>query len=215
MADTGNGADPPTSPKRSRLRRAALDRADRRRRLWPARLHRVAGALDPSRASEGARQTSDGDADRPGHSRRCDQCRADRRPARRGLRHACRRLVSRRPDHAQIVDRNRRQRAAGPPVQGCAGQQSVLSRPARGSGVRKAGRQERRSPQPCPLLEGARQGRRRPAGMARRRDLRSKRRRQRLYRRRHAPYRRRYRCRTRAARGRSGERPEWWTPNTR
>src|SRR6267378_1516662 len=41
--------------------------------------------------------------------------------------------------------------------------------------------------------------------MAWRRDLRSKRRRQRLYRRRHPPYRGRYRCRTRAARGRSGD----------
>jgi hypothetical protein len=58
---------------------------------------------------------------------------------------------------------------------------------------------------PRPVLESTGQGRRRPVGMARRRDLRSKRRHQRLYRRSHAPYRRRYRYRTRPARGRSGD----------
>jgi hypothetical protein len=38
-----------------------------------------------------------------------------------------------RSDHAEILDRDRRQRAARPAVQGRAGQQSLLPRPPRGS----------------------------------------------------------------------------------
>ena len=55
------------------------------------------------------------------------------------VRDACGGLVSRRSDHAEILDRDRRQRAARPPLQGRAGQQSLLSRPARGPRLRKAG----------------------------------------------------------------------------
>ncbi len=48
---------------------------------------------------------------------------------------------------------------------------SVLSRPPRGSRVRKAGRQERRSPPSCAVLESAGAGPGTAAGLARRRDL--------------------------------------------
>ena len=107
---------------------------------------------------KGLADAADGDADRAGHSRRSDQCRPGRRQQGRALRHARRRLVSRRSGDAAILDRNRRQRAAGPSLSRRAGQQSLLSRPARGSRVRKAGRPQRRSPPSCAVLEGAGQG---------------------------------------------------------
>ena len=74
--------------------------------------------------------------------------------------------------------------------------------PPRGSRVRKAGRQQRRSPPSCAVLEGAGPRRGTAAGLARRGDLRPQRRRQPLYRRHHPPYRRRYRRRAKAARRR-------------
>ena len=95
--------------------------------IWCCRL------LDALRAPARARRHADGDADRAGHSRRSHECRAGRRPRRRGLRDARGRLVSGRSDHAEILDRDRRQRAARPALQGRAGQQSLLSRPPRGS----------------------------------------------------------------------------------
>ena len=124
----------------------------------------------------------------------------------RGLRDARRRLVSGRSGHAEIIDRDRRQRAARPSLQGRAGQQSLLSRPPRGSRLRKADRRQRRSPQSCALLEGAGPGRGEAPGLARRGDRRSQRRRQPLHRRHHPSHRRRYRRRARAARGRSRNR---------
>ena len=93
--------------------------------LRAARLCRAAGAVDPLRAPEGPRRSADGDAHGAGHSRRSHQCRAGRRQQGRALRHARRRLVSGRPDHAGIIDRDRRQRAARPAVSRRAGQQSV------------------------------------------------------------------------------------------
>ena len=182
------------------------DRAARRHRLRRHRLSGAAVVLDPLRTSERPRQFADGDADRAGHSRRSDQCRPGRRHQGRGLRDARGRLVSGRSDHAEIIDRDRRQRAARPPLQGRAGQQSLLSRPPRGSRLRKADRGQRRSPQSCPVLEGAGPGRGEAPGLARRGDARSRRRRQQIYRRRDPPYQPRSRRRARGARGRPGKR---------
>ncbi len=136
-----------------------------------ARLSRAAGAVDALRAPEGPRQPADGDADRAGHSRRSDQCRPGRRQQGRALRHAGRRLVSRRSRDAALFHRDRRQRAAGPPLSRCAGEPAVLSRPARGSRVRKARRPQRRPPPSCALLESAGPGPGAAAGLAGSRDL--------------------------------------------
>ena len=79
----------------------------------------------PITSTRRASPPADGDADRAGHSRRSDQCRAGRRRQGRALRDAGRRLVSRRSGDAAILDRDRRQRAAGPSLSRRAGQQSV------------------------------------------------------------------------------------------
>ena len=186
-----------------------------RARLHRAGLSGAAGAVEPLRAPEGPRRPADGDAHRAGHSRRSHQCRADRRRKGRALRHAGRRLVSRRSRDAEILDRDRRQRAARPALSRRAGQPAVLSRPPRGSRLRKARRQQRRSPPPCAVLEGAGPGPGEAAGLARRGDLRPQRRRQPLYRRHHPSYRCRYRRRARSCSPPTWKPPAWSMRNIR
>ena len=130
-------ASNPRPPKHSRLKRAALSccSSSSSTPSSPIWCCRRSGPITSTRR---ASPTADGDADRAGHSRRSDQCRAGRRQQGRALRHARRRLVSRRSGHAEILHRNRRQRAARPPLSRRAGEPSLLSRPARGSRVRKA-----------------------------------------------------------------------------